>query len=311
VLKLQVSAPQVVAFEYSSSTLSQAAASTPLDKVGTGTSIDQITPKSIRLAASNTLSQKIKGVMLLGVEGVGHHGTKLLLNAMAEVAGWEVVRAGEDEVVRPLVMRRDRPGLIKELRRRFAKLKPRQVGLVVLFKGSFPGRQNIRGSCIWEAIDCMSKIPEYPFYDVDWIFETLNDPQLEVGQELQKNKSMPSNTAVIWLNRDFANVVASHQEWDGGLERHGEVIAVYLQFIQTFLANRIPRHVWARLDYDTIGSIGPQTTLRSLGQFFGRLLRNNSAGTQRTVTTEMFADIASPAFASSRRPLNTLIACSF
>lgn len=63
------------------------------------------------------VSSDYQVVFLLGVEGTGHHGVKLLLKHLIKESGHALLIGGEDEGFRASTERRDEVGMIARLHR--------------------------------------------------------------------------------------------------------------------------------------------------------------------------------------------------
>jgi hypothetical protein len=77
------------------------------------------------------------------------------------------------------------------------------------------------------------------------------------------------DTTLVMLNRDLANLVESHQNWDGGLDHHAQTMAMFLQYICLMVRTAVPRSAWVRLDYDSFATVPIEKLVTSLGRFLG------------------------------------------
>ena len=106
----------------------------------------------------------------------------------------------------------------------------------------------------------MSEIKKYPLYDIGWIANVL--------------QPISSQIKIVCLDRSFPNLVASHRDWDQGLEMHTRVMAVYKQFLSQLLVNDFPSKDWVVLPYEALsGDLAQMKMITGkLGHFFGELL---------------------------------------
>ena len=136
----------------------------------------------------------------------------------------------------------------------------------------------------------MTEIKKYPMYDVGWLAKVL--------------QPISSQIKVVCLDRGFPNLVASHRDWDGGLEMHASVMAVYKQFISELLVTVFPSDDWVVLQYEALsGDLSHMEMITAkLGHFFGELL---DAPTPRSLFLSFFPSLSlalSPSLPSSPLP---------
>jgi hypothetical protein len=200
-------------------------------------------------------------LFLMGIEGSGHHGMKKVIPHMGDKVDVTVIDAGNiKSSLRPFVESKDAGGLAKEMLRIVAVEDAKGRGTMFLFKGSLPGRtvegNNGRGEdCIWDpAVDCMVQLATHPVYDLAWVWAAA--------------KAAVPNTKAVFLNRDFTNIVASHEQWDGTVN-HTRIMAVFLQYIQHILKTAVPADDWVRLEYESFAAIGNGNVVTSLAKFLG------------------------------------------
>lgn len=204
-------------------------------------------------------------IFVMGVEGTGHHGLKPLLHEMASKSGTQMYEANNPNVpfgraTRNCINARDAKCLQRVVGEAVEEQLKKQRGTVIVFKGSLPGRKgNRRGECLfWEnasRVDCMEEIAKEPVYDLAWVWHTI--------------EPVVPNLKAVLLNRNFPNLVASHQQWDGGLDQHSQTMAVFLQYICHILRTVVPTTDWVRLDYDSFADVGTAKLVMSLGLFLG------------------------------------------
>ena len=110
----------------------------------------------------------------------------------------------------------------------------------------------------------MVEIKKYPMYDVGWLAKVL--------------QPISSQIKIVCLDRSFPNLVASHRDWDGGIEMHARVMAVYKQFISQLLVSVFPSGDWVVLQYEALsGDLSHMEMITAkLGHFFGELLEPSS-----------------------------------
>lgn len=204
-------------------------------------------------------------IFVMGVEGTGHHGIKPLLHEMTNKTGILMFEANNPHqpfgrASRHCLEIRSSACLQRIMREVVQNASDHGTGSAVVFKGSLPGRKNNpRAECLfWKnasQVNCMEELAKFPFYDLAWIMGAV--------------KVVVPDVKVIMLNRDFANLVMSHEVWDGGLDHHAKTMAVFLQYICHVVRTAVPTTDWVRLDYESFATVEVGSLLRSLGHFLG------------------------------------------
>ena len=119
----------------------------------------------------------------------------------------------------------------------------------------------MRGHCL-EAGEpqygpCAEEIPKHAFYDVPWLVR-LFAPRAR-------------RLRIIVTDRDFANTVASHRTWDGGIESHARVMAAYRSYLSAQLEGPLHAAEWRLLRYERLDGSAATTgaAAQALAALFG------------------------------------------
>lgn len=201
----------------------------------------QPAPKYVRPDEAHALLPEY--VMILGLEGVGHHGIVHWLETLAFLTGRVPLRNALYYTESPL----SRGNKLDDMTKEFSKVG-RAVGrpVVPVVWFSFPcrtwGRNLTR--CEADYAACFDKIAAVTgIYRVANNYEALHRTQASVK--------------FILLDRSFAASSWSHKDWDGGLEPHARLMALYKRYLSAQVA-ALPSPLldWANVRYESLCQTG-------------------------------------------------------
>lgn len=182
-------------------------------------------------------------IIILGVEGVGHHGVVEWLNALALLSGRVPLRNPLFYTERAMNNGQKLGGLTRDLAE-VCRAIDRPIVPVIWF--SFPSRTWGRNltHCEADFKVCFDKIAA-----VTGVYR--------VADNYRALLSTQASTKFLLLDRAFFASAWSHKDWDSGLEPHARLIALYKQYLSA-QAGAIPppKHHWAHVRYESLCQTG-------------------------------------------------------
>eukprot|EP00039_Didymoeca_costata_P008464 m.112621 g.112621 ORF g.112621 m.112621 type:complete len:296 (-) comp14094_c1_seq5:25-912(-) len=215
---------------------------------------------------------------LVGLEGTGHHAMVPLLEDLAASLNLQMVVIGytkhnsltyKDKELREY-LRLWKSDDVKEHVKNIELKAKRQGknGVLILLKHSFPGG-NFRRTDL-NATNYHDIINSYPFYNIKWLSSVFAANRLKA----------------LWMTRNFEDAVFSHENWDGGYDRHAHVLGMYFDHITSSLQTTIFKDNYVCFDYREL-ALGVDRIAHSLQNFlgFGDLKRSGSLPTKLVIST--------------------------
>ena len=191
---------------------------------------------------NSPIINKVSYIYVVGVEGTGHHGVTPVVASIAKTCNYQVVYENKEL----------RAALSTRLPMRFNSLlnfyKRKPIAgvdkVLVLEDGSLPTDKLFRNST-------MEQKKSTAKYDIEWIYDRTHD--------------MDVNVRFLHLSRDFYRTVASHPEFDGGFNKHADVLHSFLKYIDSEYARIEAKqpNLWRTIYYEWFQDLSNCTALAS------------------------------------------------
>lgn len=222
----------------------------------------QPAPKYLRPAEQPAIP--LEYIMVIGVEGVGHHGVYEWLETLAFLSGRVPLRNALYYAEPTLARGRN----VSRLNKPFAaagQALGRPIVPVVWF--SFPCRTWGRNLTACEA-------------DYDACFRKISAATgiYQVAHNYESLSRSPASVKFLLLDRAFPAATWSHKSWDGGYIPHARLMAIYKRFLSAEAASiPQPRKNWAHLRYESLCQTGPAqlSVARKLAEFLNWPVSNS------------------------------------
>lgn len=184
--------------------------------------------------ATGPSRNKVSLLYIVGVEGVGHHGVTPAIAAIAKTCNYHVLY--ENSALRKAQAKSLAKGYMSTLNayKHFdlsASTNNSNSKVLIIEDQSFPTDGEKRNST-----NAFKKTSGK--YNLEWVYDQAR--ATNVG------------TKFLYLNRDFYRAVASHPEFDGGFERHAQVLHDFVWYIHSeyVLIEHKEKGLWGQVNYE-------------------------------------------------------------